>query len=597
MTIDNVFAIIDWSKNRQLPTLVDAMSRDSIFVDDHRARIALDKPEICLGTVGTDGKNSHWHYQSRDIILHGNICEGFDRDPSWENTDLERFGDLLFNGVYNLIVWCDRTKSLLVTADYLSIKALYYWQQDETIVISSNLKAFRLLPFIPRQLNPQVLASTLALSHPLSDDTLIEGVKTLPVNCATIFRRSKIEFIPRSAPTVEIDYTSTEAELIDRLDSLLEKSLQTWLGETPHTLIGLSGGLDSRILLGYLQRSAKKITAATWGEPESDDFKLGVALAKATNTEQIVYTFTGNKAIAESDLKFPGWQTESFSVNNVPFYWKGWIDLLQAQNLPMIHGFLGGPLGGGRLPKWGISQSSFAREVDEAVVEELRAWGSTAVSEILMEFATPQFKPYLTQGNAKDLVSAFATIDKPYVYQRLMCLDFYYRQRRYLGNAISKIMATFLPTMLPFYTKENIDFVLQLPLELILGRAIFRKLLLEQFPSLSSFQEADKGKLPVYSNPLKKYLDALLENRYMWYLFPQLKPRNSALVFNSLLKKHSSIFINTIEDSGNILNNYIDVEKVADRLKSKNIDPRQRGEIMRLFNICTFINSYFNQSY
>ncbi len=592
--ISDVFAIIDWSKSRTLPASIENLSRDSVFVDGYDANIAIDKPEICLGTVSkTDGKHSSWHYESRDIILHGNICRGLKIDSSWENAEFSQLSSYLFDGVYNLLVWCDRTKSLLVISDYLSTKSLYYWQQDEIIVISSNLKAFRLLPFIPQKLNPQVLASTLALSHPLSDDTLIEGVKTLPINCATVFRQSKIEFIPRSASGA-VNSGSTEAESIECLNGLMEKSLETWLGDSPHSLIALSGGLDSRLLLGYLKRSRKNITAATWGEPESDDFKLGVSLAQATNTEYLTYTFSGKSAIAESDLKFPGWRTESFSVNNVPFYWKGWIELLQTQNLPVIHGFLGGPLGGGRLPKWGISSNYFEQEISDAVITQLNTWGMNATSDILLEFATPEFKYYLTKGVAQDLTNAFIKIDQPYVYQRLMCLDFYYRQRRYLGNAISKILGIFLPTMLPFYTKDNLDFVLQLPLELILDRRIFRKLLLKQFPDLASFQEADKGKLPIYSNPIKKSIDRLIENKYVWYLFPKDKPRNSALVFSLLLEKHLSVFINTIEDSGNILNNYINIEKALDKLKSGKISPQERGEIMRIFNICAFLNCYFN---
>lgn len=34
----------------------------------------------------------------------------------------------------------------------------------------------------------------------------------------------------------------------------------------------------------------------------------------------------------------------------------------------------------------------------------------------------------------------------------------------HLANAISKVIGIFLPIMLPFYTKNNLDFVLQLPL-------------------------------------------------------------------------------------------------------------------------------------
>ena len=594
MSVVEVFGVIDWSKSKQLPVLVETMNQDNVL-SEHSFQIALDKPEICLGTISkTDEKNSHWHYDSRDIILHGSVGQKLNLDFGWENADLSQIGDRIFDGIYNLIIWCDRTKSLLVTSDYLSIKTLYYWQQDEIIVISSNLKTFRHLPFIPQKLNPQVLADTIALAHPFNDDTLIAGVKTLPVNCYTVFQAEKIEFVTRSTADGEIDSISTEAELIDRLNGLMEKSLTRWLGDISHVSIGLSGGLDSRILLGYLQRLRTKITAATWGEPGSDDFELGVALAKATNTEYFTYAFTGNTTIAASDLKFPAWQIESLGDPNVLFYWRGWNELLQTQNHPLIHGFLGDSLGGGRIGKWGVSPQNFAGKADEAAIVELKAWGENVAPDFLREFATPEFKPYLTQGIAENLIDAFNRTNKPYVYQRLMLLDFYYRQRRHIGNAFFKITEMFLPTISPFYTKENIDFALQLPLELVSNRKIFRKLLLEQFPALSNFQEADKGKLPIYSDSIQKQIDRLISNRYMWRLFPKLKPRDSRLVFDLLVQKHALVFLETIERSGKVLNDYLNVEQISDKLKKGDISSRDRRQITRLFNVCVFINRYFN---
>ena len=593
--INDVFAIIDWNQSQPLRPWVEKISQDAIVAAGFVSEIVLDRPKMCLGIVRQpNSQGGVWHQAEREIILQGKICQGIDIDSSWANLPLAELGQNLWDGVYNLLVWCQRTQSLLVTSDYLSIKSLYYWQQDGITVISSTLKAFRLLPWIPQSLNPQVLASTIALSHPLSDDTLIAGVKVLPHQQAGIFKRDGIELVPRCRSQGVIEPGVSTEEYLQELNRLMTESCQTWLNGSPQTLISLSGGLDSRLLLGYLKRSPTQLTAGIWGEPGSDDFKLGIELAQATNTEYLTYILTENTAIAPEDLAFPGWQTESFSVNNVPLYWRGWIELLQAQQLPVVHGFLGGPLGGGRVSKWGVTPDNLHREVDQVIVDELTSWGQNTAPEIIQAHATAEFLPYLTTGIAEDLVKAFTSIEQPYVYQRLMGLDFYYRQRRYLGNAISKILGTFLPTMLPFYTKNNLDFVLQLPWELISGRTIFRQLLLEQFSGLANFQEADKGTLPIYTNPVQKYRDRLLENRYIWYLFPKLKPRNSALVFSLLLEKNLPLFLDTIKDSAMILSNYIDVSKLVSQLESGNLNRRDRSQIMRLFNICTFINRYFN---
>lgn len=386
--INDIFAIIDWNRTQDLRACVESVGQDACFSQNYAAEIFIDRPEICVGGIKNltnEEKNSpferevssvaqnYWHCGNRDIILHGKICGHSNVDLT---IDFNYLANYVGDGIYNLIIWDDREQALFISSDYLSAKSLYYWQKDEIVVISSNLKAFRLLPFIPKQLNPQVLATTLALAHPLSCDTLIEGVRTFPINCATVFRRDKTEFLARTCDrSSQINSSATETELLTELDSLMEQSTQTWLGDSQHSLISLSGGLDSRILLGYLQRLGAQITAATWGEPESDDFRLGIELAEATKIKYSTYILTEKSAIAEEDLKFPAWWTESFSVNNVPFYWRGWLDLLQAQQLPVIHGFLGGPLGGGRLLKWGVSPNHLAREVDEVVIGELRTWG------------------------------------------------------------------------------------------------------------------------------------------------------------------------------------------------------------------------------
>jgi hypothetical protein len=296
--------------------------------------------------------------------------------------------------------------------------------------------------------------------------------------------------------------------------------------------------------------------------------------------------------MTEADLRFPAWCIESFSVNNVPFYWKGWLYLLQKQGLPVVHGFLGGPLGGGRLLKWGVSPTHFNSEPNAAVINELQTWAISAAPNILTAFATPLFKQYLTEGIANNLTTAFDDLSEEFVYQRLMCLDFYYRQRRYLANAVSKIIGTFLPTILPFYTKSNLDFVLGLPLDLILERKIFRKLLLAKFPTLANIPEADQGKLPVYGNPTHKYLTKVLNNRYIWHLLPQLKPQNSEQIFHSLLNSHRPIFAHTFRESRDYLDSYLDMNAIAEKLESGKLNNYERGQIMRLFNICTFINQY-----
>jgi hypothetical protein len=592
--INDVFAIIDWNKNKPLRTFVETLGQDACFLNNYSPEIILDKPEICLGAIKTFGSCNSWAYGKRNIVLHGKICGDSTINFTDKDIDFNHLTNYVQDGIYNFLIWDDKEQSLFISSDYLSAKALYYWRKDELVVISSNLKAFRLLPFIPKKLNPQVLATTLALSHPLSCDTLIEGVKTPPINCAVVFRRDKTEFLERKAKqSKNVNSQATEAELIKILDGLIEESSKTWLEDYQHLLISLSGGLDSRIALGYLLRLGTKITAATWGEPKSDDFKLGIELAEKVKAKYLTYIFTDSAAIAEANLQFPAWWTESFSVNNVPFYWKGWLDLLQDQGLPVVHGFLGGPLGGGRLLSWGVSPTNLNSEVNEIVISELQTWGITAAPNILTKFSTPLFKQHLTEGIAADLTSAFCGITEEFVYQRLMCLDFYYRQRRYLANAISKIIGTFLPIILPFYTKANLDFVLGLPLELILDRKIFRNLLLEEFPLLANVREADKGKLPVYSNRFNQYFNQVLNNRYTWYLLPQLKPQNSAAIFYSLLDSHLPIFTRTLRESRDLLDNYLDMEAIAKQLELGKLNYRERGQVMRLFNLCTFLNRYF----
>jgi len=201
------------------------------------------------------------------------------------------------NGEYHLALLDERDDSLIVMNDRFGIRPWYVFETDSTMGLSPAVKGvFPYLDDSPR-LNHQAVAGFLAMNKlRLGDDTVIQDVTVLPPAQTMVFdlkgrrlrRSSYWQF--SYCDDLSSDSLSDDAlhDLVDTYRDAMIRRAQTH--ENRRVGICLSGGLDSRTMVGALPGDhAQRVTAYTYGLPESDEVRLAVEVAKATGMPQTVY--------------------------------------------------------------------------------------------------------------------------------------------------------------------------------------------------------------------------------------------------------------------------------------------------------------------
>jgi asparagine synthase (glutamine-hydrolysing) len=188
----------------------------------------------------------------------------------------------VFDGFHAAAVY-DRQLGLCVGTDALGLFPLYYWSSHGVVLIGSSPELFRHHPLFRMKLSPAGLVGILLTSHLVDGQTLLEGVRRLAAGALLVSSSGKqpTEIVRYRLPVSRRYFARPFSEHLDILDRVLSSATSRHVRpEARHTLL-LSGGLDSRMLGGYLAPHATGTVALTFGQ--SSDLEVAAArrVAKA----------------------------------------------------------------------------------------------------------------------------------------------------------------------------------------------------------------------------------------------------------------------------------------------------------------------------
>ena len=83
------------------------------------------------------------------------------------------------DGMFAIALWDGRDKSLWLARDRLGKKPLFYYQDGEKLVFSSELKAFLRVPGLRLRLDESALMDYLHFGYAIAPQTMCEGVQKL----------------------------------------------------------------------------------------------------------------------------------------------------------------------------------------------------------------------------------------------------------------------------------------------------------------------------------------------------------------------------------------------------------------------------------
>ncbi len=201
----------------------------------------------------------------------------------------------LLNGIFAFAIYDIKNKELFLARDRVGVKPLYYYNDDNKFIFSSEIKAI-LEHDIKREIDPEAFNHYFRLMYVPAPLTMFKGVFKLP---QAHYLRASLRtpnFEPKTYKYWDVTDTKrieSEQEIIGKIQNLMKKSVQGQLISDRPVGVFLSGGIDSTSVLGIAKELTNaKIKTFSVGFNINDpnnkfnaDLKLARETSKLYNTE------------------------------------------------------------------------------------------------------------------------------------------------------------------------------------------------------------------------------------------------------------------------------------------------------------------------
>ena len=209
-----------------------------------------------------------------------------------------------FNGMFAFAIWDDKEKSLFVARDRLGIKPLYYFEDDQNFIFSSEIRALLESGLIPRALNLSCIPEYLAYQTIHAPNTIVKNVKMLEPGCSitvtgTSSRIKKywniFDYLKKNEH--ELVYEEIKSEVRKKLLSSVEKRM---VADIPFGAF-LSGGIDSSIIVALMSQVSKnpiKTFSVSFEYSKFNETEHALTIAKMYRTDHHELLLTSKEILS-----------------------------------------------------------------------------------------------------------------------------------------------------------------------------------------------------------------------------------------------------------------------------------------------------------
>lgn len=221
-------------------------------------------------------------------FVAGSLIEGGEGDPD----PLVTMAPAAWRGFFSALVTDPRRQATAIFADRRASVPVFHARVGRWLLFAPEVKALLAVASVGREPDEAALACLLAQGHLLADQTLFRSVRRLCggqlLRCegGQVVQETYWRFAPGSAP----DGTAP-AELQRELGRLVGDAASRHLGDPARTVLFLSGGVDSRGILGGALAAvggrAATLHTVSWGAndgPADSDVAVAAAIARKVGT-------------------------------------------------------------------------------------------------------------------------------------------------------------------------------------------------------------------------------------------------------------------------------------------------------------------------
>ncbi|MFO8008367.1 MAG: asparagine synthase-related protein [Candidatus Brocadiia bacterium] len=383
------------------------------------------------------------------------------------------------NGRYVAMLWEPQSGTLRLMNDALGMKPVLLWRAGHSLYVSSNLWAIAAHPHFEPVVEPQSVAEMLLVGHQQGNRMLFEGVSVLPPGSVTTFRDGQL----RSQTVRNLRFSRERWDwsiqrIADQMHQVLARSVQRRVRDGQEVILPLSGGFDSRVLLGLLTDRPVHTDAVTQHQPGlfAQDARYARRLARAAGVPHRVVryrdAFLG--AARERCVALSGGMYDIHTSRHL-----SWLLGGRGQDRPVISAFLGGELSS----RFQVSDTAFSTPEEQ--------WQLAFGGFNSHRFSPQAARQMLSASLGAELVDQalgdnrrfFLDQEGPF-FHRFYHWDLLLPRRRYVSfqlyffEQITQVRA-------PFSDLEFVDFVCSLPFAAIHRQQAYRQMIRDHMPALA----------------------------------------------------------------------------------------------------------------
>jgi asparagine synthase (glutamine-hydrolysing) len=495
---------------------------------DPRYAVALHhEGGVGLGRVGLPSFGSQhevvWNReQTRCLVLEGelydvarlrqSLSEAGDRSEIRNQAALllalyERFGaDAIatLNGAFVAAMWDRQARQLVVFNDRLGLFPLYYARVGEDLLFGSGVRALLADPALNRAVDHVAINQFLVFDHVLDDRTMLSSVRLLPQGSILTLRDGRLCIRRYWTPRYpEVYEPQAEEAYVEQFAHYLRQAVARQQPDDRPTAVLLSGGLDSRLLLGPLVEQGHDVQTLTFGIPGCDDASVAAELAKRLGTRHRFFELKADWLLEKAGEAV---RVTDGLANIVNMHVLATSEE-QGRHAEVVYkGFLGDAILGFALKPqmWGDYSRDTSYDVHLAVH---RSHGVINYDEREQgRLLTDAFRASVGDGVAR----AYRTgMDKAGVSQlanQRLYFDLTQRVPRMTLNGVEAARGRTV-VRLPFADNDLVDFVLGVPPGFLFERRLPKAALVKYFPKLAQIPLASTGR-PLTSCSRDIYIQA-----------------------------------------------------------------------------------------
>src|SRR5882757_1488531 len=205
-----ISGLIDRSSHGDIPTLIrkvnNAMAHrgpdaDGFFVEEgialgHR-RLSIIDLSTAANQPFTDASGRYIMVFNGEIYNFADIKRQLPDYPFKTSSDTEvviaafaKWGPeclQLFRGMFALAIWDKMERTLFLARDRFGVKPLYYFNEGNTFIFASEIRAILASGLVPRKANRKALTDYLKYQSFISPFTIIENVLQLPAGTYMVY--------------------------------------------------------------------------------------------------------------------------------------------------------------------------------------------------------------------------------------------------------------------------------------------------------------------------------------------------------------------------------------------------------------------------